>query len=198
MHGRSPASPEGGRYLSRRGWAEAGWHWVKRARGIPGFGVFLADFDLSRCARVWQESAVCWQAKGRLATLFCRTLASPDHPQTVRPCQGGERAQPALALASAMDPAPDGANGTAEAAVAQIAHSQEPVWKQTQSLGYHVCGINGCVLADRHPGACIFPELISNGRRRRSVIATDDAPTGEPAVQWTWQWRRGSQRRPRR
>ena len=57
----------------------------------------------------------------------------------------------------------------------QAAHAHEPVWKQAQTLGYHVCGINGCVLSDRHVGACLFPEL-SGRRRSRGAAETDLFP----------------------
>ena len=43
-----------------------------------------------------------------------------------------------------------------------------PRWQQAQQLGYNCCGINGCVLADRHQGACVFPEVSE--RRRRPTI----------------------------
>ena len=32
--------------------------------------------------------------------------------------------------------------------------------------GWVVCGINGCILADRHAGECIFP--MEEGKRRRA------------------------------
>ena len=35
-----------------------------------------------------------------------------------------------------------------------------------QDHGYTICGINGCILADRHIGECIFP--LDAGRRRRN------------------------------
>ena len=44
-------------------------------------------------------------------------------------------------------------------------------------VGWNVCGINGCILMDRHPGQCVFPE-VEGARRRRAVdLALDlDAP----------------------
>ena len=57
----------------------------------------------------------------------------------------------------------------------QAAHAHEPVWKQAEMLGYHVCGINGCVLSDRHVGACLFPELVGR-RRSRGAAETDYSP----------------------
>ena len=30
-----------------------------------------------------------------------------------------------------------------------------PAWKLTEQMGYHVCGINGCLLEARHPGECL-------------------------------------------
>jgi hypothetical protein len=39
-------------------------------------------------------------------------------------------------------------------------------------VGWVVCGINGCILADRHPGDCVFP--IMEGARRRK--APEPAP----------------------
>ena len=57
----------------------------------------------------------------------------------------------------------------------QLAHANQKVWQQTESLGYHVCGINGCVLADRHPGDCLFPE--TTGRRRRTTTQLDGLAT---------------------
>ena len=42
----------------------------------------------------------------------------------------------------------------ADASMQQQAHANMPVWRQTETLGYHVCGINGCVLADRAGIGC--------------------------------------------
>ena len=36
-------------------------------------------------------------------------------------------------------------------------------------VGWTICGINGCILADRHAGDCIFPEI--EGARRRCGTA---------------------------
>jgi hypothetical protein len=41
------------------------------------------------------------------------------------------------------------------------------------AVGWTVCGINGCVLADCHAGDCLFPE-IEGARRRRQ--ATSNVP----------------------
>ena len=35
-------------------------------------------------------------------------------------------------------------------------------------VGWAICGINGCILADRHPGGCLFPD-IQGARRRKAV-----------------------------
>ena len=34
--------------------------------------------------------------------------------------------------------------------------------------GYYACGINGCILAERHTGVCVMPELPNQTRVRRS------------------------------
>ena len=47
-------------------------------------------------------------------------------------------------------------------------HADLPRWQQAQQLGYDCCGINGCILADRHQGECVFPEV--DARRRRPVV----------------------------
>ena len=65
--------------------------------------------------------------------------------------------------------------------VSQAAHAHEPVWKQAEMLGYHVCGINGCVLSDRHVGACLFPEL-SGRRRSRGAAETHFSPAAGSAA----------------
>ena len=65
--------------------------------------------------------------------------------------------------------------------VTQAAHAHEPVWKQAEMLGYHVCGINGCVLSDRHVGACLFPEL-SGRRRSRGAAETHFSPAAGSAA----------------
>ena len=30
--------------------------------------------------------------------------------------------------------------------------------------GYYACGINGCILAERHTGVCVMPELPNQTR----------------------------------
>ena len=44
------------------------------------------------------------------------------------------------------------------------------------SVGYNICGINGCILADRHPGECVFQELGSRKRRQVDLQVKMDAP----------------------
>ena len=62
----------------------------------------------------------------------------------------------------------------------QLAHTTLPVWQQTQRIGYDVCGINGCILADRHLGSCVFPPP-AGPRRRRSAeeVAQANRPPGD-------------------
>ena len=52
--------------------------------------------------------------------------------------------------------------------VAQVPHADLPRWQQAQQLGYDCYGINGCILAVRHQGECVFPEM--SDRRRCQVI----------------------------
>ena len=70
---------------------------------------------------------------------------------------------------------PNAGSNESQEHVSQAAHAHEPVWKQAEVLGYHVCGINGCVLMDRHAGPCLFPEL-SGRRRSRGASETDFSP----------------------
>ena len=70
---------------------------------------------------------------------------------------------------------PNAGSNESQEHVSQAAHAHEPVWKQAEVLGYHVCGINGCVLMDRHVGPCLFPEL-SGRRRSRGASETDFSP----------------------
>jgi hypothetical protein len=49
-----------------------------------------------------------------------------------------------------------------------VPHADLPRWQQAQQLGYDCCGINGCILAVRHQGECVFPEM--SDRRRCQVI----------------------------
>ncbi len=46
--------------------------------------------------------------------------------------------------------------------------------------GYYACGINGCILAERHPGLCCFPLLP--GRRRATRAPEEVEPSGELEV----------------
>ena len=39
-----------------------------------------------------------------------------------------------------------------------------------ETHGYYACGVNGCILAERHCGVCVIPELS----RVRSRVATKD------------------------
>ena len=43
-------------------------------------------------------------------------------------------------------------------------------------VGYAVCGINGCVLMDRHAGQCVFPEVSARKRKTVDLQLNLDAP----------------------
>ena len=62
----------------------------------------------------------------------------------------------------------DASEEDASEQVAQVPHADLPRWQQAQQLGYDCCGINGCILAVRHQGECVFPEM--SDRRRCQVI----------------------------
>jgi hypothetical protein len=44
------------------------------------------------------------------------------------------------------------------------------------AVGWNVCGINGCILAARHPGSCIFPDIGSRKRERKKEESVSSAP----------------------
>ena len=72
--------------------------------------------------------------------------------------------------------------------VAQVPHADLPRWQQAQQLGYDCCGINGCILAVRHQGECVFPEM--SDRRRCQVIepkpAEKEASLAHPKKKKSW------------
>ena len=41
--------------------------------------------------------------------------------------------------------------------------------EREKEAGTVLCGINGCLLEDRHQGMCLFPESASRGRRGNSA-----------------------------
>ena len=41
--------------------------------------------------------------------------------------------------------------------------------------GYYMCGINGCILAERHTGVCVMPDLPVRQRSRAS--SSKEAPS---------------------
>ena len=43
-----------------------------------------------------------------------------------------------------------------------------------EHVGWTVCGINGCILADRHNGECIFPAFEEPRRRRATESRLPD------------------------
>ena len=49
-------------------------------------------------------------------------------------------------------------------------------------VGYSICGINGCILADRHGGDCVFPFIESKGSRRRASTSPAKVVCPPPKV----------------
>ena len=46
------------------------------------------------------------------------------------------------------------------------------------SLGWNICGIHGCVLADRHTGDCVF-SMLTGRRRAHAAAPAAEQGTGE-------------------
>ena len=104
-------------------------------------------------------------------------LANSERGQPIAPVAAGSTSP--VAASSVPSSAPS-APVPSTAIADQLAHSTLPVWQQTQRIGYDVCGINGCILADRHLGSCVFPPP-AGPRRRRSAeeVAHANKPPGD-------------------
>ena len=42
-----------------------------------------------------------------------------------------------------------------------------------QQLGWNVCGINGCILAEHHAGVCVFPDLRRTRRQHEQSSGSE-------------------------
>ena len=62
-----------------------------------------------------------------------------------------------------------------------MSSAKEERFALERELGYAVCGVNGCILPDRHAGACLF-ECTSQRRQRKPVLPPPaDAPAKKEA-----------------